>query len=133
VRAARKDVPGSLAALALVPSTSRGYPESQRMRARQLTATAADPAGIEAAFSALVEARLDEATATACRTVLYRRAAAVIGEGRAVTESGQQLTPTLVAERLADCYRHLGRLADDPGLRAGYVDLANELRPWSLI
>jgi serine/threonine-protein kinase PknG len=133
VRAARKDVTGSLAALALVPSTSRGYPESQRMRARELTAIAAEPAGIEAAFSALVEARLDEATATACRTVLYRRAAVLIGEGKAVTEAGQQLTPTLVAERLADCYRHLGRLADDPGLRAGYVDLANELRPWSLI
>jgi len=132
VRAARDDVSGSLAALALVPSTSRGYPESQRMRARQLTTIAADPAGIEAAFAALGEARLDEATATACRTVLYRRAAELLGRGARVTESGQVLSPELVSERLADCYRHLGRLADDPALRAGYVDLANDLRPWSL-
>ena len=33
VRAARDDLPGSLAALELVPSTSRGYPESQRLKA----------------------------------------------------------------------------------------------------
>ena len=103
------------------------------MRARELTATAADPVGIEAAFAAIGEARLDDVTATACRTVLYRRAVALLAQGVAVTESGLSLTPELVAGRLADCYRQLGRLSDDQGLRAGYVDMANSLRPWSLI
>ncbi len=43
VRAARNDLAGSLAALELVPSTSRGYPESQRLRARHLVSLAVDP------------------------------------------------------------------------------------------
>lgn len=133
VRAARDDVAGSLTALALVPSTSRGYPESQRIRARQLTATAADPAGLEAAFAALDEARLDEASATGYRTVLYRKAATLLAGGAKVSEAGTPLTAQSVGERLAECYRHLARLQDDPALRAGYVDLANSLRPWSLL
>lgn len=133
VRATRKDVPGSLTALALVPSTSRGYPESQRLRARELTATAADPAGLEAAFGSLGEARLDESTAVGYRTVLYRKAADLIARGVPVTEAGTSLSAQSVAERLSESYRHLARLQDDPAIRAGYVDLANSLRPWSLL
>ena len=43
VRAARNDLPGSLAALELVPNTSRGYLESQRLRARHLVSLAVTP------------------------------------------------------------------------------------------
>ena len=35
--------------------------------------------------------------------------------------------------KLADTYRELARLTDEPEIRAGWVDLANSLRPWSLL
>ena len=38
VRAQRQDTPGAVAALDMVPSTSRGYPESRQLRAEVLLA-----------------------------------------------------------------------------------------------
>ncbi len=133
VREASGDLAGSLAALALVPSTSRGYPESQSLRARQLVASASDPAGLEAAFEALSEARLDGTTAAGYRIALYRRAADLLSQGAVLTEGGSALTAPVLTQRLAEAYRQLAHAADDPSIRAGYVDLANSLRPWSLL
>jgi serine/threonine-protein kinase PknG len=132
IRSANDDLDGSLAALALVPKTSRGYPESQRVRAQQLSLSAQDPTGVEAAFQMLSVAKVDEVTATGYRAMLYRRAILLTTQGKVVTENGVPLTASLMRERLADAYRTLGRLNEDPGIRAGYVDLANSLRPWSL-
>ena len=53
VRAARRDLAGSLAALELVPSTSRGYPESQRLKADHLVRLATDASGLTEAFAAI--------------------------------------------------------------------------------
>jgi serine/threonine-protein kinase PknG len=39
----------------------------------------------------------------------------------------------MLRDRLVTAYLELGRLTEDPGLRAGYVDLANSLRPWSFL
>ena len=64
--------------------------------------------------------------------MLYQRAAALAGSGT-IKLAGQTLTPAMLRELLAASYLELGRLNDDPAVRAGYVDLANSLRPWSLL
>ncbi len=132
VRAARNDLPGSLAALELVPSTSRGYPESQRLKARHLVTLATDAAGLGEALSALTQARLDPLTEAQYRVQLYERARNLAGDGplRLGTET---LTRPMLRDRLVSAYLDLGRLTEDPALRAGYVDLANSLRPWSFL
>jgi serine/threonine-protein kinase PknG len=133
VRAARNDLPGSLAALELVPSTSRGYPESQRLKARHLVTLAADGDGMDEAFQAIAQARLEPETEAQYEALLYRRALTLTGNGNPLRLGGETLTPAMLRDRLAGAYRDLGRLADDPAVRAGYVDVANSLRPWSLL
>lgn len=132
VRAARSDLQGSLAALELVPNTSRGYPESQRLKARHLVTLATDARGLDEAFSAIAQARLEPETEAQYHALLYRRALGLAGSGT-LRLGGDTLTPAAVRDRLAGAYRDLGRLTADPGLKAAYVDVANSLRPWSLL
>jgi serine/threonine-protein kinase PknG len=133
VRAARNDLTGSLAALELVPSTSRGYPESQRLKARHLVSLANDAAGLDEAFRAISQARLDPQTEAEYRVLLYRRAMTLAGAGGSLKLGGQTTTAGMIRDQLVAGYRELGRLADEPSVRAGYVDVANSLRPWSFL
>jgi serine/threonine-protein kinase PknG len=132
VRAARNDLAGSLAALELVPSTSRGYPESQRLRARHLVNLAVSPDGMTEAFKVIGQARLEPQLEAEYRVILYRRALAMASKG-SVKLSGQTMTESMLRDLLVASYLELGRLTEDPAVRAGYVDLANTLRPWSLL
>lgn len=132
VRAARNDLPGSLAALELVPSTSRGYPESQRLKAQHLVTLATDASGLDEAFSAITQARLDPLAEAQYRALLYDRAMALAQKGP-LHLGNRTLTPPMVRDELVAAYLQLGRLTESPELRAGYVDLANSLRPWSLL
>jgi serine/threonine-protein kinase PknG len=132
VRAARNDLQGSLAALELVPSTSRGYPESQRLKAQHLVTLATDAAGLDEAFGALSQARLDPLTDAQYRALLYRRAMTLAEKGPLRMGRGT-VTPAMIRDDLVASYLELGRLTENPEVRAGYVDLANSLRPWSLL
>jgi serine/threonine-protein kinase PknG len=133
IRSAREDLDGSLAALAMVPTTSRSYPESQRQRAVAMVGSARDSAGIDAAYRAAMGAKLAPTVLAECRAVLLRRSILLTSQGVAITRSGVQLSAAALLEELAQTYRELGQLQSDPALRAGYVDLANSLRPWSLV
>lgn len=132
VRAARDDLQGSLTALDLVPSTSRGYPESQRLKAKHLVSLASDADGLSEAFSAVAAARLDPQAQAQYRALLYHRAAALAGKSE-VRIAGQTMTPGMIRDLQVSTYLELARLSDEPAIRAGYVDLANSLRPWSLL
>ncbi|MCA0294980.1 MAG: serine/threonine-protein kinase PknG [Actinobacteria bacterium] len=132
VRAARNDLPGSLAALELVPSTSRGYPESQRLKTRHLVTLATDASGLSEALGALAEAKLDPLTEAQYRAQLYDRAMNLAGNGP-LRLGAETVTRPMLRDRLVSAYLDLGRLTEEPALRAGYVDLANSLRPWSFL
>jgi Serine/threonine protein kinase len=133
LRSNRGDLTGSLNALALVPSTSRGYPESLHLRAVRLVSLAADPEGINLALSAVERAPLEPAESRGYRATLLERAARLADQRGPITIAGAQVDAAALRARLADTYRELARLTDDPGVRAGWVDLANSLRPWSLM
>jgi len=132
VRAARRDLAGSLAALELVPSTSRGYPESQRLKADHLVRLATDSGGLTEAFTAIAAARLDPYVQAQYRARLYEKAEPLAAKGN-LKIAGQAMTNPLLRELQVKNYTELGRLSDDPQVRAGYIDLANSLRPWSLL
>jgi serine/threonine-protein kinase PknG len=84
------------------------------------------------AFKAIGQARLEPELEAEYRVILYRRAMAMAAKGSAKL-SGQTMTESMLRDLLVASYLELGRLTDDPAVRAGYVDLANSLRPWSLL
>lgn len=133
IRSRREDRAGSLAALALVPVTSRGYPESQRQRAAELVASATDADGIAAAFAAVSAANLDARVATEYRAILLRRCLLLTGQGVSIHRAGQNLRPAALLDELAATYRELADLQTEASSRHQYLDLANSLRPWSLL
>jgi len=132
VRAARRDLAGSLAALELVPSTSRGYPESQRLKADHLVRLATDASGLTEAFAAIAAARLDPVVQAQYRALLYAKAEPLAEKGN-LKIAGQTMTRPLLRELQVTNYLELGRLSDDPQVRSAYIDQANSLRPWSLL
>jgi serine/threonine-protein kinase PknG len=132
IRSTRNDLDGSLAALAMVPNTSRGYPESLRQRAWELVRAARDSAGIEAAQNAIEVARLEDRAAAEYRAVLLRRSILLLRQSVPVTRRGVFLTPEAALDELVATYRELADLQPDPASKASYIDLANSLRPWSL-
>ncbi len=132
VRAGRGDLPGSLAALELVPQTSRGYQDSQRLRIEQLIGLGNDPLHLAEALRVLGHARLDEKTTMTFQAAIYERALAAAG--KAPVRLGQApLTVSMLRDTLEDTYRRLARLTADPAGRAELVDKANAIRPWSLL
>lgn len=133
IRSVRDDLSGSLQALAMVPSTSRGYPESLRQRALEMVTSARDFAAIDAALAAAGKANLDQVVYAEYHAVLLRRSLLLISLGTAPMRNGSPITPAALLDELAEVYRQLGRLQSDASIRAGYVDLANSLRPWSLV
>ncbi len=132
IGSARDDRDAALAALAMVPITSRGYPEAMRQRVWELVRGAADPASIDAALAAAENAKLDEATLTQYRVVLLRRAIRLAADGQPALRRGASVSSQMLLAELADTYRKLADLQTDPAKRAGYLDLAVSLRPWSL-
>ncbi|MEN0071730.1 MAG: tetratricopeptide repeat protein, partial [Propionicimonas sp.] len=132
VRSGRGDVAGSLAALELVPNTSRGYPESQRQRAAHLVSTATDGNSIGRALAAVGESRLDPWAETEFEQVLLERAVDLAAKGP-IQFGGRPTTAPQLRDLLEQTYRKRARLAADPAVRARFVDLANSIRPWSLL
>ncbi len=132
VRAGRRDAAGTLAALELVPNTSRGYPESQRQRAVLLVTQANDAATIDRALAAVGTTRFEPAAQVEYEQVLLERALELAGKGP-LKLGGQQVDAAAVRSRLEQTYRRRAGLTADPAERARYVDLANSIRPWSLL
>jgi len=133
IRRAHGDLAGSLTALAMVPSTSRGFPEAQRLRAIALVSTARDAAAIDAAFTASANARLGEQELAQSRALLLRRALFLAGQGSQITRNGRPVPPAALVDELAAVYRDLASHSAEPDKRAGYLELAISLRPWSLL
>ena len=133
IRRRRNDLAGALQALAMVPTTSRGFPESQRLRAATLVAIARTAAEMEEAFAAVASAPLEPQPEAEARAVLLRRALLLTTQGTAVRRGGATLTPEVMLADLEASYRQLASLSTSSKQRAGYVDLANALRPWRLL
>ncbi|MFZ1412484.1 MAG: tetratricopeptide repeat protein [Micropruina sp.] len=132
IRAARGDLPGSLAALELVPPTSRGFQESQRLKTEHLIALGRDPGQLSEALRVLGHARLDPRTQATYEASIYARALA-LSSGGPVTLGQRRLTQSALRDTLEATYRTLAHLTPDPAERAALVDQANQIRPWSLL
>ncbi|XVX20615.1 tetratricopeptide repeat protein [Actinomycetota bacterium] len=135
LRSGAKDPSGAVAALELVPASSRTHPRAQLMRARLLSSRGSltdlrEAVAAVQTFSADPRERASfqaDALENALRQVLAN------GPRTDVAVAGVPATEMSLRNALEKTYRELATLTPDPEERAGLVDRANDVRPWSLI
>jgi serine/threonine-protein kinase PknG len=139
LRSARGDVAGAVAALDLVPSTSRAFSDSRRLRAVALAGPTADLPELAQALGSLEGARLDPhdrslLTAGILERALARAATAGVGPGtpQGLTVGPYAARPESLRDGLESTYRELARSEDDEARSHAWVDRANAVRRWTL-
>jgi serine/threonine-protein kinase PknG len=138
VRAARQDVVGAVAALDLVPTTSRGYTESRQQRAEVLLSGGAhDLAVLDQAMRTIDASSVDTATRQRFTVRILSEALPVVSQHRVQVPAGAKIgaieaTETGVRDGLENALRLLARDAADLEERVSLVNQANAVRNWSL-
>ena len=135
IRSSRVDPAGAVAALDLVPPTSRAFPEARRQRAGLL---AASGGGLPALASAMTSVEgvsidpLDRSRLTA--RVLEAALGLVLAHGPQPTVSigGHRADEPALRDGLESTYRELATMAESPQERVALVDAANGVRRWTL-
>ena len=135
VRAAKGDTRGSVEALDLVPTTSRGYPESRRMRAAiLLEGSGEDLTVLSQALESIAATRMDGTERGIFTTRILERALSIVERTgpQPVTVGSWSADERTLRDGLEDTYRGLGRDAATREERIGWVLRANEVRNWSM-
>ncbi len=136
VRAARGDTPGAVAALDLVPATSRGYTESRQQRAEVLLAgSALDLAVLDQALRTIESSSVDGPTRQRYTVRILKEALPVVT--KSPPHKGVSIGSVPASERdirsgLENALRLLARDARDLEERVDLVNQANAVRNWSL-
>jgi len=136
VRAARHDTAGAVAALDLVPTTSRGYTESRQQRAEVLLAgSAMDLAVLDQALRTIEGSSVDGPTRQLYTVRILKEALPVVVKNpprKGVGIGSIQASETDIRAGLENALRLLAREADDLDERVDLVNQANAVRNWSL-
>jgi serine/threonine-protein kinase PknG len=135
IRGRRGDLDGVLAALDLVPPTSRAFTSARRQRARLLADSGRGlPALAEAMGSvdSLTLEPMDRATLTA--DVLQAALGQVLADGPepGISIAGRPAVEPALRDGLEAAYRELAAYAPTRSERVRLVDEANAVRRWSL-
>ncbi len=135
VRATRGDVAGAVAALDLVPSTSRSYTEARRLRAIQLYESGQGLPSLAQAMDSLQGVSLNPRDSAELTAAILERAVAEIGKNGPKT--GVMIGPYAAREEalrdgLELTYRKLAGTETDDRRRWALVDKANAVRRWTL-
>ncbi len=136
IRSVRGDLKGALDALNLIPSTSRGYTESRRLRAQHLMAHGSTVADLAAALDSVAAAKLDAPTYSRYSVEILTRALDAVragGDQPAVSIGGRPATDKAIRPLLEQAYRDLAAYESDPGERARMIEQANATRRWSIL
>lgn len=144
VRAERGDAAGAVAALDLVPKSSRGYPESRQLRAEVLLGSFAGAGGdlavLDQAMRSIESASMDPATHGRYTVRILEQALAVVTSparapgAPAIATIGSRTETSEAGLRagIETAYRALARDATDLTERIELVNRANDARAWTL-
>ena len=136
VRADRKDTPGAVAALDLVPNTSRGYTESRQQRAEVLLAgSAMDLAVLDQALRTIESSSVDGPTRQRYTVRILKEALPAVAKNpprKGVSIGSVQASEPHIRAGLENALRLLARDAHDLDERVDLVNQANAIRNWSL-
>ncbi|ROR97110.1 serine/threonine-protein kinase PknG [Salana multivorans] len=136
IRARRRDVAGTLAALDMVPRTRGSYPVARARRAGVLVSTARDYDHLQDALGSIDGVPLSPTLRAELEIAAYEAALRLSGGGASVS-TGVRLAGVEIKEgplRLAleKAYRERARLAETADERIDLVDRANAVRPRTL-
>lgn len=135
IRTARDDLDGALAALDLVPPTSRAYVEARRQRAGLLAGSGRGLASLSEAMESIEAITIDPVDRS--RLTINVLDAAL----RTVLDSGPQATLRIAGtpaeevplrDALERAYRDLAAQSSGAGDRIRLVDAANQVRRWTM-
>jgi len=135
IRTARGDLDGALAALDLVPSTSRAYVEARRRRAGLLAASDRGLPGLSEAMTSIDTVTIDPLDRARLRAnVLHAALTAVVtgGARKDVSIGGVPADEGPLRDGLEEAYRRLATFSTDREERVRLVDAANQVRRWTL-
>jgi serine/threonine-protein kinase PknG len=136
VRAARKDTAGAVAALDLVPTTSRGYTESRQQRAEVLLAgSAQDLSVLDQALRTIEASSVDNQTRQLYTVRILKEALPVVAKNpprKGISIGSVQASETGIRDGLENALRTLARETYDLDERVDLVNQANGVRNWSL-
>jgi serine/threonine-protein kinase PknG len=135
IRTAAGDVDGALAALDLVPLTSRAFVEARRQRAALLVASDRGLDSLAQAMRSIESVTvdpLDRAQLTASVLDAALREVLEHGPSRTTRIAGLPAEERSLRGGLEKAYRHLATLTEARRERVRLVDAANGVRNWSL-
>ena len=133
IRAARGDSTGAVAALDLVPPTSRGFGEARRLRADTLLAGAGQDIGqLDLAWRSLDGVRMDPFEKEEYAARILSRALSVPAGSMAGRIGPHAANGPVLRGELEKAYRAMARLTEDRDRRVMLIDQANAVREWSL-
>jgi serine/threonine-protein kinase PknG len=135
LRAGRRDTTTAVAALDLVPATSRAFPEARRQRASLLAASGGGLHALSEAMSSVEGVAIDPLDRTRLTADVLRAALEVVatrGPAPAIRIAGRPSTEPALRDGLEEAYRSLAAMASSPAERVSLVDSANAVRRWTL-
>jgi serine/threonine-protein kinase PknG len=135
IRRARGDLDGALAALDLVPATSRGYVEARSQRAVLLAGSGRGLAALSDALGSIDTVTIDPLQRARLVTGVLDAALTVVvdqGPQEKVTIAGVPAQEAPLRDALERAYRELAALSPAGGERVRLVDRANAVRRWTL-
>lgn len=138
LRNARGDREGTLAALQLVPPTSRGYQDARTAIAKLMLRSQSGLAELSSAMDATHAAGLDAITTATLEVEILEAAlrqvqAARSGGQRTATFDGQPATERNLRPKLERAYRDLAMWSRDDDERNRLLTRADSTRRWSLL
>jgi serine/threonine-protein kinase PknG len=135
IRSQRGDLDGAVAALDLVPPTSGAYVRARRQRAGLLAGSGRGLTALAEAMGSIDTLTIDATDRANLAASVYRTALdEVLGKGPdpAVVIGGRPATEPALRDGLEAAYRQLAGQARTREDRIRLVDLANEVRGWTL-
>lgn len=133
VRLGRDDVPGAIAALDSVPAASRAHPRARWLRAELLRRRGA-LADLLESMRSVQRLTLDPRQRSSFDASVYEQALEQVrqhGEKPDWRLGQVPVTSDALRRALEKEYRYLADYTPDPHERAGLIDRANAVRPWS--
>ena len=134
LRQARGDVDGAIAALDLVPSTSRAFVEARRQRAGLLASAGRGLPGLAAALDSVATVTIEPMDRARLEVDVMQAALGEVLSGGPrpdVAVGGVPAQENPLRDAVEAAYRRLATMEPDLGRRVALVDQANSTRRWT--
>jgi serine/threonine-protein kinase PknG len=135
IRTHRNDLDGAIAALDLVPRTSGAYVRARRQRAGLLAGSGRGLPALADAMGSIESLTIDPVDRAELAADVFRTALAEVqqsGPQEGLRIDGREATEPALRDGLEATYRQLADHAQSRQERIALVDLANEVRGWTL-